>query len=421
MNKILLSRILIDQQESFLRKEKGIEREILALIKQKIKNPHVIVLTGIRRCGKSTLLRQIADVLFNDKDFYFVNFADERMLDFKSSDFQDLYECLLKNFGDKKTFLLDEIQETKGFEKFIRRFYDDGFKFLITGSNAGLLKTEIGTKLTGRHSDIEIRPFNFREFLKLKDFDLEKNISSKAMVRLIKNFDEYLHKGGMPELIKYNDGDIIRDLYSDIIIKDLIVKNRIRFINEVEELCMYLINNIAGRFSYNSLTKVINLKSPNSVKKIINLLEDTYLMRSIMKYEYSFKKQINSQRKIYCADNGFIKYVNTNTTRDNGKLLENLVYNELLQNGNVYYYNNNRECDFILKDKDNKLNAYQVCLDINQSNEKREIEGLINACKHFNLKNGTIITYSEEYKLKKEGIKVNIIPASNWIIDSMLE
>ncbi len=418
MNKILLSRILIDQQESFLRKEKGIEREILSLIKQKIKNPHVIVLTGIRRCGKSTLLRQIANELFDDKNFYFVNFADERMLEFTGDKFQDLYECLLKNFGDKKVFLLDEIQETKGFEKFIRRFYDDGFQFIITGSNAGLLKTEIGTKLTGRHTDIEIRPFNFREFLKIKEFDLEKNISSKSMVRLTKMFDEYLHKGGMPELIRYNDGDIIRDLYSDIIIKDVIVKNKIRFINEVEELCMYLINNITGKFSYNSLTKVINLKSPNSVKKIINLLDDTYLMKSIMKYEYSFKKQINSQRKIYCADNGFIKYINTNTTQDNGRLLENLVYNELLQKGTVHYYNNNRECDFILKDKNNKLNTYQVCLDLNKSNEKREIEGLINACKHFNLRHGTIITYSAEYKSKNEGIKIDIIPASSWIIDN---
>src|SRR3989338_10029192 len=160
-----LKQTLIEQRETILQKTMGIERTILKFLEKKVKLPHVVVLTGLRRSGKSTLLRQLMKKQYDDKDFYYVNFEDERLFNFKAEDFNIIYEALVELFGEKKTFFIDEIQNVHNFENFVRRFYDSGFKFFITGSSAKLLSNEIGTKLTGRHVDIVVKPFSFAEFL----------------------------------------------------------------------------------------------------------------------------------------------------------------------------------------------------------------------------------------------------------------
>src|SRR3989344_5396982 len=167
LTKEQLKKILEEQRDSILKKKLGVERILLDGIENKRKLPHIVVITGIRRSGKSTLLRQIIKRYYKDEDFYYINFEDERLFDFKAENFNDIYESLLELFGEKKTFFIDEIQNIANFENFVRRFYDNGFKFFITGSNAKLLSKELGTKLTGRHVDIVVRPFSFLEFLKM--------------------------------------------------------------------------------------------------------------------------------------------------------------------------------------------------------------------------------------------------------------
>src|SRR3989344_7118381 len=149
-----IKEILVKQREIILNKKFGIERTILKKIESKLKLPHVTVLTGLRRSGKSTLLRQLIKKHYNDEDFYYINFEDERLFNFPASEFNRLYEALISLYGKKKTFFLDEIQNVTNFETFVRRFYEEGFKFFITGSSATLLSKELGTKLTGRHVDI---------------------------------------------------------------------------------------------------------------------------------------------------------------------------------------------------------------------------------------------------------------------------
>ena len=156
-----IKEILARQREIMLNKDYGIERTALQEIESKTKLPHVVVLTGLRRSGKSTLLRQLIKKLYQDKDFYYINFEDERLFNFSASEFNKLYEVLVSLYGKKKTFFIDEIQNVSHFETFVRRFYDEGFKFFITGSSATLLSKELGTKLTGRHVDIIVRPFSF--------------------------------------------------------------------------------------------------------------------------------------------------------------------------------------------------------------------------------------------------------------------
>ena len=196
-----IKQILTEQRAYLLQKKLGIERTILNDINKKIKLPHVIVLTGLRRSGKSTILRQIIRKYYADEDFYYINFEDERLFNFPANDFNHLYEVLIQLYGKKKTFFIDEIQNITHFETFVRRFYEDGFKFFITGSSANLLSKELGTKLTGRHVDIIVKPFSFMEFLTLKEFKLESKsmYTTESKAELKNYFDDYLLNGGMPE------------------------------------------------------------------------------------------------------------------------------------------------------------------------------------------------------------------------------
>src|SRR3989338_5075016 len=206
-----LKQTLMEKRDAILQKQLGIERTILKSIEQKAKLPHVVVLTGLRRSGKSTLLRQLMKKYYSDKNFFYINFEDERLFNFKAEDFNIIYETLLELFGEKKTFFIDEIQNITNFENFVRRFYDMDFKFFITGSSAKLLSKEIGTKLTGRHIDIIVKPFSFKEFLIFKSFKIDKQTIFKTNTRaeLKKYFSEFLVSGGMPEYVQYRDPEIL--------------------------------------------------------------------------------------------------------------------------------------------------------------------------------------------------------------------
>src|SRR3990167_1925991 len=206
-----IKEILVRQRETILNKKYGIERTVLREVESKIKLPHVVVLIGLRRSGKSTLLRQLIKKHYKDEDFYYINFEDERLFNFPANEFNRLYEALISLYGKKKTFFLDEIQNVTNFETFVRRLYEEGFKFFITGSSATLLSKELGTKLTGRHVDIVVRPFSFLEFLELKEVKIntEAMYKTETKVEIKKYFEEYLVQGGMPEFLMYNDPELL--------------------------------------------------------------------------------------------------------------------------------------------------------------------------------------------------------------------
>ena len=266
-----LGEILVEQKEAFLKKPLGVPREVLVEIDERIKLPHVLVLTGLRRSGKSTLLRQIVKKHYLDKDFFYINFEDERLFNFPTSEFNRMYESLVRLFGKKKTFFIDEIQNVDNFESFVRRFYENGFKFFITGSSANLLSKELGTKLTGRHLDTHVNPFSFKEFLKLKEFDFDKKSTylTEKKAQLKKYFEEYLLMGGMPEYLKFTDQEILSNIYEDTVLKDIAIRYKINNVNNLKELYSYVITNFANNFSYTSLKKFIGIKSVNTIKLYI--------------------------------------------------------------------------------------------------------------------------------------------------------
>ena len=415
-----IKEILARQRETILSKKCGIDRSVLKEISPKIKLPHVIVLTGLRRSGKSTLLRQLIKKHYNDEDFYYLNFEDERLFNFPANEFNKIYEALISLYGKKKTFFIDEIQNVANFETFVRKLYEEGFKFFITGSSATLLSRELGTKLTGRHVDIIVRPFSFLEFLELKGVKLDKEsfYAAESKLKLKRYFKEYLIKGGMPEYLIYNDSELLTRVYEDTIIKDIAVRYKVENVAVLRQLYSYLINNFANRFSYNSIKKVTSLKSVNTIKKFIVYLEETYFAKTINKFDYSYKKQITNDKKFYVLDNGFIEILSKKQAKDYGWLLENLVFNCLNNSYETFYYADKKECDFIIVKNKEIKQAIQVCYELNENNREREIAGLTEAMEKFKLKKGLLLTNSQEEEIKLDGNKLIIVkPVWKWLLE----
>ena len=419
-NKDQFKYILADQRAAILNKPLGIERVLLADVDKTIKLPHVVVITGLRRVGKSTLMRQIIQKYYADQRFYYINFEDERLFKFKTEDFNLLYEALIELYGEQKTFFIDEIQNIEHFENFVRRFYDANFKFFITGSNANLLSREISTKLTGRHFDITLRPFSLREYLSMQNVIFEKEMLYNTIERMkIKShFQDYLVNGGMPEYLIYKEPEILSRIYEDIVIKDIAVRYNIANLFEMRDVFLYLITNTANKFSFNKLKTVSGIGSITTIKNYIHYLAETFFIQVINKFDYSLKKRLVNDKKSYVIDNGFFNVLSTKITTDIGWLLENLVGNVLSETTKLYYFSDKYECDFVIQQDNLVTTAIQVTNAISENNEKREYSGLLGALKTFNLKEGLILTNDQEAISEIDGKTIHIKPVWKWILEN---
>lgn len=422
MNKSTLKEIIIEQTEALKKRNKGIERLKLEEVKQYIEIPHTVIIAGIRRVGKSTLLLQIMNKFYKN-DCYYLNFEDERFIDFTSQDFNTLYEIFVETMGEKKVFFLDEIQNMPSWENFVRRMQDRGFKFFITGSNAALLSKELGTKLTGRYVLIELLPFSFKECLSFQEIYFDKNSLFQASERAkLKNiFNLYLEKGGMPEYLQYQKKELLVRLYEDILYRDIIARYEIKEIKALRELALYLLSNLSNLFTYNNLKKITGLGSANTAKSYVEYLENSFVIFSVNLFSFSLKKQFYAPRKVYCIDNGLANSISFKFSENRGKFLENLVYLELRrQKKEVYYYKtkNNLEIDFLIKEKNAPAALIQVAQKLDDAKTKaREIKSLLVALGELNLNNGLIFTEDEEELVEQEGKTINILPVYKWLME----
>src|SRR3989344_7754102 len=293
-----LRNIALKQKEEIEKIDSTIKRDILDEILNWFKDNRVMILTGIRRCGKSTILKQI---IKNKDNFCYINFEDERFLDFKAQDFEKLNEILIEIYNNPKIYFFDEVQNIEKFETFVRRLQDDGKKIVVTGSNASLLSKEFGTRLTGRHKTFEIFPFSFSEFLLFRDINLEKdwNYRTEKRVQIKKAFNEYIELGGFPEYLKTKDKDYIRDIFENIIYKDVIARYGIKRQKIIKELVNILATNISSTFTYNSIRTTLNLGNAITVKEYISYLANSYFFFEVPKFDFSLKKSLNSPKKIY--------------------------------------------------------------------------------------------------------------------------
>jgi uncharacterized protein len=417
ISKDILRQVVIKQKKEINIKQDIIKRDILDEILKWIKDDRIIILTGVRRCGKSTLLNQL---MIQTTQWSYINFEDERLLDFRAQDFEMLNEVLIETYGTTQIYFFDEIQNIDKFETFVRRLQDEGKKVIITGSNATLLSKEFGTRLTGRYKSFEIFPFSFSEYLRFNKIETKSkdwyDINKK--VKLLKIFEQYLTIGGLPEYIKNKDNDYIRTLFENILYKDIITRYSIKREKILKELVNILATNATSQITYNSLKNTLNLSNAITVKEYISYLNNSYLFFELLKISHSIKKQIASPRKIYLVDLSFHQVCGLTFTPNKGRNLENLAFIELKRKGNdIYYYSNKNECDFVIKDGPKIIKAIQVCYTLDESNKKREINGLVDAMNTFKLTEGTILTFEQTEEIKIENKRIRILPLLKWSLE----
>lgn len=414
-----MSLVLKEQSEAFSAYDFGVQREILDNLKKAILAPQITVITGLRRVGKSTLLAQIARK-FLKNSFYFVNFEDERLLNFQVADFDLLHETLISLFGEKKVFLFDEIQNVPEWERFVRRLHDQGYKFIVTGSNASLLSQELGTRLTGRSLRVDLFPFSFREFLEFKQAKIPdlKILTIRQKGNLQKLVNEYLVSGGIPDALKYPELSIHKTLYDDVLYRDIATRYKLENIKSLQELAFYLISNISSLVSFNKLKDLLKLGSVNTVINYIGYLENSWLFSTINKYAYSVKEQQIAAKKLYCIDTGLATSVGFSFSKNKGKLMENAVYLQLRRKyQDIYYYKTNQdgEVDFFLPKEEMLIQVAQK-FDIPEM-QKREQGALIASRKELKkAKRLVIVTESRRQELKIEGLKIPVMPLYEWLL-----
>ena len=415
--KDLLKQIILEQQEILHAPNKRYVQRYIA--DEWLQTSEILIISGIRRCGKSVLMQQIRDRLV-EKDFFF-NFDDERLANFKLDDFQKLQECFVELFGEQHTYYFDEIQNIEGWERFVRRLYNAGNKIIITGSNARMLSRELGTHLTGRYIQVEIYPFSFQEYLAMNEIPVNAKTlyTTTGRATMVKSFVKYMECGGFPKFLQDGSVSYLTSLYEGIIYRDILTRNGLTNEKEMLELMFYLASNATKRVTYSSLGKVVGIQHPDTIKNYLEYIQQTYLISQLFRYDPSVKKQMMSPKKIYFVDNAIIKRIGFNATENNGVFLENLVFIELKRRGwDVYYYADKKECDFIVRKGLHISDAYQVTLKMDSpQTREREIAGVREAMQAYSLSKGYILTFEGKETINfDDGTIVEVVPVWEWIL-----
>jgi len=432
MEKEKLKELIIEHKEKFLKKTELVKREIQKDIAPLLNQREIIIITGVRRGGKSSLMRLISNDLIEKYDILqgnilYLNFEDERFTYFDINDFEQVYEIFLELYHPvgRKYFFLDEIQNVKGWEKWLNRLYEfEDLKIFVTGSNATLLSPEIATALTGRNRQLIVYPFSFNEFLSLRNYSItEKDFYLREKRLEIKRlFDEYLKLGGFPEVLKISDNTLLEQYLKDIIYRDVIARYSIRNIKEIKELTLFLASNIGTIQSYNNLREMINVKSLNTIKNYLEMLENVFLFFKIDLFSFSVKKQIYNPSKIYSVDSALSNVIAFKFSENIGHIYENIVFIELQRrNKEVFYWKSKRgrEVDFVIKSGLKIDEAIQVCFSFTDKKTRdRELESLLSAKNELNVDNLVMITEDEKGEEVIDGATVRIIPLWKWLLQS---
>ncbi|MBN1768000.1 MAG: ATP-binding protein [Prolixibacteraceae bacterium] len=414
MNNEQLKQIILDQKFVFNNKTKLIKRDIP--LQKYINTQQVVVISGIRRCGKSSLLYLIKEEMnLSESEYCYFNFDDERII--ANSDFPSaIFNLHITMYRKEPVLFLDEVQNIEGWEKFVNRMYEQGIKVFVTGSNARLLSSEISSSLTGRNKQLELFPFSFAEYLRFINSNYNINeLSSKSEALLINDFEKYLQTGGFPLVVKENDIEIINAYFQDIVYRDIVARYRLSQVDEIKQIGLYLAANCGKLFSYATLQKISGVKSLSSIKNYLEYYAQSYLFFYLKKFDYTVKKQIMNSRKAYTIDPAFANRLGFAFSQNKGRLIENVVYIELLRRGkDIYYFSEKNECNFLIKEGLNITTAIQVCYQLNKNNEQREYNGLLEAMKTYKIKQGIMITAEKTYNTTHPGI--DTMPIWKWLL-----
>ncbi len=387
--------VIDSQRETFLKQDSGFTRDALTYIP--VAESFATIITGIRRCGKSTLLLQL---LRRDyQDAVYLNFDDIRLSGFETGDFTRLHREIEKR--EIKVLFFDEIQIVESWEKYINQLLREGYKVFITGSNASMFSVELGTHLTGRHLSMELFPFSYSEFIRFKELENGEN----AVLG-------YLKTGGIPEYLKTGISVVLNTLVDDILMRDIAVRHSVRDINSLRQLTAFLITNIGNLVSANKLVGMFDIKSPATFLEYFSFLKDAYLLDFVPMFSHSLKVQARKPKKVYLMDMGLYTENSVSTSDNIGRRLENLIFLHLRRKyKHIFYYKDKGECDFIAMEKSAVKEAIQVCLTVNNENFDREYNGLLGAMQNLGLKEGCIVTLNQSDQFEINDMTIKMVPA----------
>lgn len=397
----VIAHVIEQQKIRFLLIDKGLPRELVPATKSL--SSHALIISGIRRCGKSTLLRQMMKAMDNES-ILFLNFESPQLYEFQLTDFSRL-DHIIEQKG-ASTLFFDELQLVEGWEMYVRQKLDEGFKVIITGSNASLLSRELGTRLTGRHISQELFPFSYSEFLNFKGL----NPSAESL-------EVYMQTGGFPEFLKTGDTEQLAALFEDVLIRDIVTRYGIKDIKSLHRLAAYLISNIGNRITATKLKQPLSIGATSTILSWFSHLELSYLVSFLPMFSHSTKAQLINPRKVYVIDLGLVNVISTTLTEDLGRKLENLIFLHLRRKyTELYYFDEKGECDFVAMKNDSVVELVQVCYELTPDNLKREMNGLLLAMRFFNLNKAILVTFSNSDLIKEDNFEIEVVPAYKYLL-----
>jgi len=395
------------------------------------------VAIGMRRTGKTFFcyqkMKELLDTGVKRQQVIYLNFEDERLLDFSVKDFQSILDVYYGRFPENKDlkcyFFFDEIQRIDQWEMFIRRLLDtEKVRIFLTGSSSKLLSTEIATSLRGRSLSTEIFPFSFTEYLNAKGLFAKppQNFSSRTAATLRRAITDYLEAGGFPEVLDLGPNlrvEVLQSYINSVILKDVIERHRVSNVIALKHLVSHIMHAPGGKFSvnrfYNTLKSMAVKCTKNSLYEYLDHLLDAYLLYRVPIHSHSEKARMLNPPKMYTVDTGLLNAMAFRKSANNGPLLENLVFLHLRRKGYESEYVNTRdgnEADFFARHKiSRKVFLIQACWDMTDQNTfNRELRGLQSAMNELSIDSGTIVTWDDETNLEKENI--NVVPVWKWLL-----
>ena len=395
--------------------------EEIKIIKRNIKweipkIQRALTIIGPRRAGKTFFMFQILKEL-KEKNAIYLNLEDPRLIGCKLKDLLNFLEVYYELYPERSReinyFFLDEVQNVKNWEKFVRFLLDKNQKVVISGSSSKLLSKEIATELRGRAITVKVYPFSFKEIAKAKNLPVEKYLSTYEESIIKKNAKEYLEWGGYPEVVLNPSlrREILKEILDLTIYKDIVERWGIRNIKILKLLIKSLATSTHLTVSkiYNNLKGLGYDIGKTTISNYLHYLEDSFIVYTLLPYEKSYKKQEMLGFKPYFIDNGILNIIGCSES----KMLENIVLVELLKNGyqEIYYYitRKNKEIDFFVKEKNTLIETtYEA--------EKEHIKKVKDAMGELGVKKGYIITWDEETVVKEKGKEIKIVPLWKWML-----
>ncbi len=405
------------QERDYLASKNYLKRHVEINIDDYLKSNLIKVIIGPRRAGKSVFGLQ----MMKGRNYAYLNFDDNQLL--KVFDESQIMQVLQEVYPNFEYLMLDEIQNLDGWERWVETLYRRGVNMIITGSNAKLLSSELSSMLSGRYLQIEILPFSLTENLKFLGINTTMDTPQERGVYM-HEVDEYMHNGGYPEIISTRQltETYLRGVYDTVLLKDIIQRYKIHKTDDLYNLAEWLVSNYTGLFTISSLAEELGMTSKTTVSKYCNYLQQSYMFFFLPRFNNKLQLMKKAPQKVYMVDNGFVKAKAFGVSPDLGKLLENMVFDELLHRGyapglTLFYYRsrNDKEVDFVLRQGNKVEQIIQVSYDLSSPKTyKRERSALIEATAELRCRNMCVITWDTEDKMDIEETKVPVVPFDKW-------